>query len=67
MKKVIAAAIVRVLEFDSLKEMYIYIGKLRDREQIYKVINHEEYQDGKVWLRIATSYNNSPLIEEVEL
>ena len=65
MKKVIAAAIVRVLEFDSIQEMYVYIGKLCERKQIYKVISHQEQKDGKIWLRIATSYNSSPLIEEV--
>lgn len=65
MKKVIAAAIIRVLEFDNIREMYVYIGKLRERGQIHKVIYHHEQKDGKIWLRIATSYNNSPLIDEI--
>ena len=64
MKKVIAGAIVRVLEFDNAAEAQGYLERLQLRQKIYKVINQEQQKDGKTWLRIATSYNSSPLIEE---
>ena len=64
MKKVIATAIVRVLEFDNAAEVQGYLESLQLRKKIYKVINQEQQKEGKIWLRIATSYNSSPLIEE---
>lgn len=64
MKKVIAAAIVRVLEFDNAAEAQSYLESLQLRQKIYKAINQKQQKDGKVWLRIATNYNSSPLIEE---
>ena len=63
MKKVIKAGIKRLLEFDSMKEMYAYIGKLRAQGTEHKCLDHMQMQDGKVRLLIITSYNASPLIE----
>lgn len=63
MKKILAAGIKQQIQFDSLKEMYCYIGKLRDQKINHKCISHIEQNDGKVVLTIIKNYNNSPLIE----
>jgi hypothetical protein len=63
MKKILSAGIKQSIQFDSLKEMYTYIGKLRDRKIDHKCISHEERADGTVVLTIIKAYNGSPLIE----
>lgn len=63
MKRVIKAGIKHLLEFDSMKEMYVYIGKLRTRGTEHKCLDHMQMPDGKVRLLIITSYNANPLIE----
>lgn len=63
MKKILAAGIKQNIQFDSLKEMYSYIGKLRDRKIDHKCLSHVEQDDGKVVLTIIKAYNDSPLIE----
>lgn len=63
MKKILAAGIKQNIQFDSLKEMYSYIGKLRDRKIDHKCLSHVEQGDGKVVLTIIKAYNDSPLIE----
>lgn len=64
MKKIIAAGIKQILEFDNIKEMYVYIGKLRARGVNHQCLGHAEMSDGKVRLSIIKPYNNSPLIED---
>lgn len=68
MKKVIAAAIVELLLFDSLREMYVYIGKLQERKIQYECHWHRETEDGKILLCLSKAYNQSRLIrkEDVE-
>jgi len=63
MKKILAAGIKQNIQFDSLKEMYCYIGKLQARKMPHKCISHVEQDDGKVVLTIIKAYNDSPLIE----
>lgn len=63
MKRIIAAGIKRLIEFDNIKEMYAYIGKLRDAGTEHRCLDHKEMPDGKVRLLIITAYNVSPLIE----
>ncbi len=63
MKKILSAGIKQNIQFDSLKEMYLYIGKLLDRKIDHKCISHVERDDGKVVLTIIKAYNDSPLIE----
>lgn len=67
MKKILAAGIVRVLEFDSIKEMYLYIGNLRHKKIRHKVNYQEDLEDGRVLLNITTAYNNTALIEKISL
>ena len=63
MKKILAAGIKQIVQSDSLKEMYVYIGKLRKQKINHKCISHVEQDDGKVLLTIIKAYNDSPLIE----
>lgn len=63
MKKVIAACIDRVLEFDTQKEAANYIEGLRSKKSEFRVLRREEV-GGKYRIRIQEQYNKSPLIEE---
>lgn len=63
MKRIIAAGIKRLLEFDTEKEMYAYIGKLRARKVPHKCLDHMKMPDGKIRLMIITNYNDSVLLE----
>lgn len=62
MKKVVAACIDRVLDFDTPKEAAAYIEGLRNKKTEFRVINREEV-GGKYRVRIQEQYNKSPMIE----
>lgn len=64
MKKVIAASIEQLIEFDSIQEMTNYINKLNDRKIPHRCIKHDELENGKVRLHIKKQYNNNDLIED---
>lgn len=62
MKKVVAACIDRVLDFDTPKEAAAYIEGLRNKKTEFRVINREEV-GRKYRVRIQEQYNKSPMIE----
>lgn len=62
MKKVVAACIDRILDFDTQKEAAAYIEGLRNKKTEFRVINREEV-GGKYRVRIQEQYNKSPMIE----
>lgn len=62
MKKVIAACIDRVLEFDTQQEAAKYLETLRDKKSEFRVLNREEVAR-KYRIRIQEQYNKSPMIE----
>lgn len=62
MKKVIAACIDRVLEFDTQQEAAKYLETLREKKSEFRVLNREEVA-GKYRIRIQEQYNKSPMIE----
>lgn len=64
MKKVIAACIDRVLEFDTQNEAAKYIETLRDdnKGSEFRILHREEI-GGKYRIRIQEQYNKSPMIE----
>ena len=62
MKKLIAACIDRVLEFDTQQEAAKYLETLRDKKSEFRVLNREEVA-GKYRIRIQEQYNKSPMIE----
>lgn len=64
MKKVIAACIDRILEFDNQEEAARYIEKLRATKHEFRIIDRGEVPPGKFRIRIQERYNNSPMIED---
>jgi|GEM_PF-1749377 len=62
MKKVIAACIERILDFDSPEEAATYIDGLRDKNTEFVIISREEV-NGKCRVRVKEQYNKSPMIE----
>lgn len=62
MKKVIAACIDRVLEFDTQQEAVAHIEKLRTLKKSFRIVSRAE-TDGKYRVRIQEQYNSSPMIE----
>ena len=67
MKKVIAAAIVQLLQFDSLPEMYLYIGKLQATKIRHECHWNRETEDGKILLCISKAYNDTALIKKEDI
>lgn len=63
MKKVIAACIDRVLEFDTQQEAAKYIEALRDKKSDFRILRREDV-GGKYRIRIQEQYNKSPMIED---
>lgn len=61
MKKVIAACIDRVLEFDTQQEAAKYLETLRDKKSEFRILNREEVA-GKYRIRVQEQYNKSPMI-----
>lgn len=64
MKKVIAACIDRILEFDTQEEAAKYLEALRGREGKFRILYREEV-GGKYRIRIQEQYNKNPMIEEL--
>ncbi len=62
MKKVIAACIDRILEFDTRQEAVNYLEGLRIKKTEFRIVNREEI-GGKYRIRIQERYNKSPMIE----
>lgn len=62
MKKVIAACIDRILEFDTQQAAANYLEGLRTKKTEFRIVNREEI-NGKYRIRIQERYNKSPMIE----
>lgn len=62
MKKVIAACIERILDFDTPEEAAAYLEGLRNKKSEFKVLHREEVGN-KYRIRIQEQYNKSPMIE----
>lgn len=63
MKRVIAAAIYQVIEFDDEKEFKDYISKLQQNHQEFILEEKTKSPDGKVQIKIMKQYNNNKFIE----
>lgn len=63
MKRVIAAAIYQVIEFDDEKEFEDYISKLQQNHQEFILEEKTKSPDGKVQIKIMKQYNNNKFIE----
>jgi hypothetical protein len=62
LKKVIAACIDKVLEFDTPEEAAAYLETLRGKKTEFRISTREEV-NGKYRIRIQEQYNKTPLIE----
>ena len=65
-KRLLAAGIVRDLEFDSQYELDGYIKAMQHKLFNFKILDHFARSDGSVVVRILSQYNNSDLIELYE-
>ncbi len=63
MKKVVAACIDRLLEFDSQSEAAAYVEGLRNKKSDFRVLHREEVS-GKYRIRVQEQYNKNPMIGE---
>lgn len=63
MKKVIAACIDRILEFDTQQEAAKYLETLREKNSEFRILYRED-ADGKCRIRLQEQYNKSPMIKE---
>lgn len=64
MKRIIAAWIEQILEFDSKLEYMAYIEGLKQKGQQFKEISSKQLESGIVKLRIRKQYNNNMFPEE---
>lgn len=63
MKKVVAACIERVLEFDSPEEAAAYVEGIREKGSEFQVLSREN-EGGKCRVRIREQYNKTPPIKD---
>ena len=63
MKKVIAACIDKIIEFDTQNEAALYLEILRTKKSEFRVLYRKEV-GGKCWIRIQEQYNKNPMIED---
>jgi hypothetical protein len=62
MKKLIAACIDRIIDFDSPEEAATYISGLRDKKVEFRIV-YREAVDEKYRVRVQEQYNKTPMIE----
>lgn len=61
-KRLLAAGIVRDLEFDSAESLEIYIYFLDRKKLQYKILDKFTRDDGSIIIRIVCQYNSADLI-----
>lgn len=64
MKKIKAAWIEQILEFDSVHEYQAYIQKLLSKPGKFKEMDKNRDDEGRVTLRIRKQYNNNDFPED---
>lgn len=64
MKKIVAAWIEQILQFDSKLEYDLYVEDLKRKSYKFKVISHDQDESGKVTLRIRKQYNKNNFSDE---
>lgn len=66
MKKIVAAWIEQILEFDGKLEYMAYIEGLKQKGQRFKEISVEQLESGVMKIRIRKQYNNNAFPDDVE-
>ncbi len=64
MKRIIAAWIEQILEFDGKLEYMTYIEGLKQKGQQFKEISVDQLESGVVKIRIRKQYNNNEISNE---
>lgn len=62
-KKLLAAGILRDLQFVNADAFEIYLYHLDQKMIFYEILDKFTRDDGSVIIRIVTSYNHSPIIK----
>lgn len=66
MKKIVAAWIEQILEFDGKLEYMAYMEGLKQKGQRFKEIRFDQLESGVVKIRIRKQYNNNAFPDDVE-
>ena len=64
MKKVLSAAIVKILEFDSPEETMKYLDGMRAAGKKFRVMWECDVAGGKRQIKVQEQYNKSPMIQD---
>ena len=64
LKKIVAAWIEQILEFDGKLEYMAYIEGLKQKGQRFRGISFERLESGVVKIRIRKQYNNNAFSDE---
>ena len=62
-KTLLAAGIVRDIQFRTVEDMETYLDGMTSKKQKYKVLETYEREDRTVIIRIVTQYNQHELIK----
>ena len=63
MKKVIAACVDQVLQFDSEREVDCYLENLKRKKQQFSIVWKNKFGNGTVQIRIKKQYNKNTFLE----
>lgn len=64
MKRIISAAIVKILEFDSVDEAGKYLDEMKAAGKNFRVMWECDLAGGKRQIKIQEQYNKSPMLRE---
>lgn len=67
MKKIVAAWIEQILEFDSEQEYMSYLSELEQKGQKFKEVQHEKLESGVVRIDIRKQYNKNNFPESEKI
>lgn len=62
-KLLLAAGIVRDIEFRDQECLDLYIYALEHKKVLFKILDQYNRKDGSIIIRIVQQYNDSPLIQ----
>ena len=65
MKRIVAAWIEQILEFDSKLEYLTYIEELKQKNQEFREVRQKQLKSGVVRLRIMKRYNNNAFPDNI--
>lgn len=66
MKKIVAAWIEQILEFNGKLEYMAYVEGLKQKKQRFKEVSFEQLESGLVKVRIRKQYNNNAFPDDLK-